>query len=771
MALADPGSWRRWQQQFGAGLSAALIAVPLSLGLGIFALLPLASGGGEGSADRVVAIGAQAGLMTVAVGTLVALAFWLARPRAMPLVLAPGSMLAFLIGTATLQALVGVDYPPAFALACLALITAGAGLLQIAFGLLRFGNLGKYVPHPVVAGFQNAAAALLAVGQLPMVTAGDHLAWLRDPAAAAAATPPLAPLVMVAAFAGCLLAARRLPWLPAIPAGMLAGLVLHHALAALAGARDVGPTVLAPVAQLPDQAWQGGWALVHTLAEGPPIEPLLPALLLLTLSIASIASIDALLSAKAVENASRQQMNGNGLLLRAGTANLIGGVAGGVPASVNLAANFAAAAAGGLGLIGLAVCATLACGALLASAPLLGVLPRAAVGGALLFVAWKVLDRWTLYALPRLFARRKAGRARLALDLAVVAVVALTTLLADALVAIAVGGLIAVLSFVFRMSGTVVRRAYNAAQIGSRKARPERIARLLAGQSQNIHVFELQGALFFGTAEQLTSLLQRAARAGATYIVLDLSRVTEIDSTAARLLAGEMARLRTASVHTVLAGLALRPLVTQALVRAQVLNAASPRTMHADADHAIEWAEERIIQEQLSTLGEPPELDLARIDLFRGLDAHSIARLQALMQRREYATGDVIFQEGDAGVALHVIACGSASVRMRVEHGDLLAAEGDRDTRTHGPIGEDSLRMVTFAPGTVFGELALLDHERRSATVIADEPMVCHSLSAEALAHLREQHPAIALVVLRNVSRALAERLRDTTRAITHLTA
>jgi CRP-like cAMP-binding protein len=48
--------------------------------------------------------------------------------------------------------------------------------------------------------------------------------------------------------------------------------------------------------------------------------------------------------------------------------------------------------------------------------------------------------------------------------------------------------------------------------------------------------------------------------------------------------------------------------------------------------------------------------------------------------------------------------------------------------------------------------------------------MVCHSLSAEALAHLREHHPQIALAVLRNVSRALAERLRDTTRAITHLT-
>jgi len=58
--------------------------------------------------------------------------------------------------------------------------------------------------------------------------------------------------------------------------------------------------------------------------------------------------------------------------------------------------------------------------------------------------------------------------------------------------------------------------------------------------------------------------------------------------------------------------------------------------------------------------------------------------------------------------------------------------------------------------------------------------VLCHSILARssrpvsfvplALEHLREQHPAIALAVLRNVSRALAERLRNTTRAITHLT-
>ena len=74
----------------------------------------------------------------------------------------------------------------------------------------------------------------------------------------------------------------------------------------------------------------------------------------------------------------------------------------------------------------------------------------------------------------------------------------------------------------------------------------------------------------------------------------------------------------------------------------------------------------------------------------------------------------MIFREGDPGDELFVIAAGSASASLRQ------------------PTGGD-IRLVTFAPGTVFGELAILDAGPRSATVTTDGELVCYVLSAEGL--------------------------------------
>ena len=73
-----------------------------------------------------------------------------------------------------------------------------------------------------------------------------------------------------------------------------------------------------------------------------------------------------------------------------------------------------------------------------------------------------------------------------------------------------------------------------------------------------------------------------------------------------------------------------------------------------------------------------------------GIDAASLVE-----KRREYAAGSEVVREGDPGDELFVIAKGSASARLR------QASGGD-------------LRLVTFAQGTVFGELAILDSGPRS---------------------------------------------------------
>ena len=82
---------------------------------------------------------------------------------------------------------------------------------------------------------------------------------------------------------------------------------------------------------------------------------------------------------------------------------------------------------------------------------------------------------------------------------------------------------------------------------------------------------------------------------------------------------------------------------------------------------------------------------------------------------------------------------------------------------------ERETRLITFSPGTVFGEVALLDRETRSATVKADEDAVCYVLTRPNFDKLTDEHPAIAVKFLSNLGRELSGRLRRANHTIYQL--
>jgi CRP-like cAMP-binding protein len=120
------------------------------------------------------------------------------------------------------------------------------------------------------------------------------------------------------------------------------------------------------------------------------------------------------------------------------------------------------------------------------------------------------------------------------------------------------------------------------------------------------------------------------------------------------------------------------------------------------------------------------------------------------MVRTSYPAGSVIFREGDPGKALFVLTKGHASACLAQ------------------PAGSD-IRLVTFAPGTVFGELAILDGGPRSATVCADDAVDCYLLSREKFGSLETDAPAVAIKLLANLGAELSTRLRKANRTIHQL--
>ncbi|GAC1467583.1 MAG: hypothetical protein PVSMB5_11670 [Ktedonobacteraceae bacterium] len=128
---------------------------------------------------------------------------------------------------------------------------------------------------------------------------------------------------------------------------------------------------------------------------------------------------------------------------------------------------------------------------------------------------------------------------------------------------------------------------------------------------------------------------------------------------------------------------------------------------------------------------------LAHVDLFSTLDKKELQALARSCQERSYRAGTTLIAQGDNGVGLYILKSGNVRIT--------IAKDPDRP--------EDDLG--TFGPGSVFGEMSLLDELPRSASVIAVDDVVALLLPVwEFRAFLRNQ-PDVALKLLAVLSRRL----------------
>jgi CRP-like cAMP-binding protein len=223
--------------------------------------------------------------------------------------------------------------------------------------------------------------------------------------------------------------------------------------------------------------------------------------------------------------------------------------------------------------------------------------------------------------------------------------------------------------------------------------------------------------------------------------VLDLQRVTTIDATGAIALERLSNRLDAAGACLLLAGVTPQGRHGVELVAAGAFVSPAARRWFVDADQAVEWAEDRLLgSERRTLLGEIP---LERLDLADGLDPEELSALRRLLRRAELNPDEVLFREGESGDKLYLLARGAVSIMV---HG------GDRQRR-----------IVTFAPGSIFGEAAMLDGAPRSATATVVEDAVVYSLSRRALELLARSDPGLSNKLLVNLGRHLSARLRQTT--------
>ncbi|MCE2659835.1 MAG: STAS domain-containing protein [Rubrivivax sp.] len=506
---------QRFWADVGAGITVGIVALPLAMAFAI------ASG-----------VKPEAGLVTAIVAGF--------------LIAALGGSNVQIGGPAGAFIVIIYGIVERYGLANLLIATSLAGVLLFLMGWLKLGELIRYIPVPIVVGFTNGIAVLIALSQIKDLLGlsidklpADFLTqigvlgralptlnpvalalglgalavvaiwprmWVRPGhgTEAAVTKPSRGPSIMarVPSTIVALVGATLLTWALALPVDTI-------------GSRFGGiPSSLPPLA-LPDFSWQTAKQLVMP-----------------TITIALLGAIESLLCARVADKlSSTPRHDPNQELMAQGVANLVTPFFGGIPATGTIARTVTNVRAGATSPVAGVVHAVTLLLVMLLAAPLALHVPLAALSGILLFVAWN-MGEWREFAHARRFS--------LYYRTILFGTFALTVLF-DLTVAVEIGLLLACVFFIWRMGTLFSVRDH-------RQALPD-----------GVQAFELYGALFFGAVGQIDKLGQRV-RPATRSVVLEAHQLVSMDTSGLEALRQLHSELKAKGVQLILADLNAQPL-------------------------------------------------------------------------------------------------------------------------------------------------------------------------------------------------------------------
>ncbi len=715
-----------WKTEALSGLATAAALLPLMLTLGLIVF--------SATGARATQLGLTAAMTAFVIGGLV----MIAAGRAQIPAAAPSAPTSLILGAlvARLVQDPAIDPSRSGSAATLLALTGATvictGLLFGLLGLLRLGSLVRFVPQPVLAGFMNGVAVLIILSQLPPLLGIAPGAWAHEGWRVLGNAHVGTLVVGLCTAAAVLAIQRRTPRAPAALLAMLGGLLAGEAV------RRWWPAVhlpslgtLLPILPTPDALvplWADAAALLSRHGRDLAVTALLLAL---------IGGLESVLSMAAIDQLTNGRTNPDRELLALAAANLTSGALGGMPLVYLRLRAITTLNSGGRSLRAVGVASVAMALAAVFALPVIERVPAAVLAGIVLTLGLALVDRWT----RQLVDQWRAGEATadLRFSLLIVAVVCGVTLVWGFVAGVGAGTLLAMVVFIRTLNHSLLRNRFTAAEIPSRRVYPGSLETLLKPLRSQAEVIELEGALFFGNADRLATEADRV-RPDLAFLIVDFRRVSTIDASGAVGLAQLKERLGRRGVALLLAGVTRDNRHGLALQAHGVFRSDAAWGGFADADHAIEAAEMRLLQRAGHAL-EGLAVDLTQCALFDALLPSQRDRLQALMLERRLAAGERLFAQGDAGTGLFVVTRGSISVV--------------------GHDGGHRQRFISFSPGMTFGETAVLDGGGRTADAVADvDGTVVFELPAAQLRILRFGDPDLAAQLYRNLALHLSERLR-----------
>jgi len=541
-----------------AGMTVGLVALPMAMAFGI------ASG-----------VTPQAGIYTAIIGGF--LVSFLGGSK----VQIGGPTGAFVVIVAGILAKHG--------LSGLFMVTMMAGVILLFLGFSGLGAAVRFIPRPIVIGFTNGIALLIASTQIKdflglkmAENPSEFFARIKVLAAHFGTTNPAALLVALGSLALILFVRKLFPRMPGSIVALLPA------------------TLVAAVFQLPVETIGSKFGGISRAL--PPIHipefradlilPLLPS----ALTVAILAALESLLSAVVADSMSGDRHNSNAELVAQGFANIASPLFGGIPVTGAIARTATNIRSGAKSPVAGMIHALTLLGVVLVLAPLARFIPMATLAAVLFVVAYNMGEWREIGSIVRLGAA----------DRSVWFITFALTVVADLTVAVEVGMALAALLYIYRVAQTTTVGVLTAEDV--EELRPHQ----LQGQQvpPYVTILRIHGPFLFGATEKLleeTADLNRYA----PIVILRLRHMTAIDATGLHGLEVLSDRLKKSGRTLLLCGARHQP--AKMLQRGDFIEHIGEQNILPHAQAALERARE--IQAGFTGLGDDVAHDLRNAPL------------------------------------------------------------------------------------------------------------------------------------------------------------
>ena len=264
---------------------------------------------------------------------------------------------------------------------------------------------------------------------------------------------------------------------------------------------------------------------------------------------------------------------------------------------------------------------------------------------------------------------------------------------------------------------------------------------LMAQHGEGIHIFRLQGFIFFGTSNGILNRVREILEDQTSqekFIVLDFHRVHSLDSSAV----SSFVRMRQlADLHDIYLVLTqVSPLNRRQMEQGGFMGDKRVQ-FFPNLDYGVEWCENMLLMKhEASTqfIAAGLKAQLRRTFPHRDLVDNLFRRLE----RVEAEANVPLMRRGDPPDAMYFVESGRLNIQLESPDGDII-------------------RLRSIRGGTVIGEVGMYLNQTRTADVIAQQKSVLYRLSAEGLQRMEAEDPQTAAALHEWVARMLAERLAD----------